>query len=995
VNTLVHPRRWSSALPALVALVVLAAAHAAAATELGPGDRVRCQAALERVYWSHRTPASDIPFADAVPDAVIRRRAEDALLKTEALRRNWGLTVAPEQLQAELDRMAEHSQAPERLRELFAALGDDPTTAAECLARPLLVDRLLRASYARDRRLHGESRARAELEAAAAASPARLKQTTGVVNVVEWRRGLDRPLPPGLRALPADEFDARLRQLALDIGRPGGDLVPGVPSPLREDDVGYSVTVVDELGDEHVRLTSVEWPKRSFDSWWAEARQQLVPSPSPTGFPYRLPDVARASCVDDTWRPTLALLDPRYWHTAVWTGSEMIVFGGMSSVGTIYGDGSRYDPATDTWTLLPTAGAPAPRQSHVAVWTGAEMVVWGGRADAGGGRYDPVTDSWRPTSLVNAPTPRVNATVIWTGSEMVVWGGEGPPGLLNSGGRYNPVADSWTATAPSPLAPRAYHTAVWTGSKMIVWGGYNVHIGQLYGDGAGYRPATNSWTTVAAVNAPDARTYHTAVWSGTEMIVWGGANEPAYDQSGGRYNPTTDTWTPTSMVNPPSLRWFHVAIWTGSEMIVQGGSFGVTEGGRYDPATDTWTATSPLSSANNGQGLTAVWTGTEMIVWGGLDDNFFFHNDGGCYDPALDLWRPTGTMNVPTARGLHSAEWTGSEMIVWGGFSSGVSRPGGLYDPATDSWRALTTLGAPYGRENATAVWTGSEVIFWGGEPDGNPWTPGTGGRYSPASDSWVLTSTVNAPTNRYGHSAVWTGSEMIVFGGLGAGDNVAKRYSPATDSWVDATLTNAPGERDHHAAVWSGSEMIIWGGFINEGTTPTGGRYNPVADVWTPTNVGDSPITRMWPIGVWTGTEMIVWGGNDWLFLGDLGDGARYNPSTDSWSPTSMIGAPTPRIAQGVWTGGELVLWGGANDASGGRYDPSTDSWRPTTLQGAPDVRVGGRWSTVWTGTEMIVWGGIVDTQEGSRYCVAPAGGVFADGFESGSLAAWSAFVP
>ncbi len=41
-----------------------------------------------------------------------------------------------------------------------------------------------------------------------------------------------------------------------------------------------------------------------------------------------------------------------------------------------------------------------------------------------------------------------------------------------------------------------------------------------------------------------------------------------------------------------------------------------------------------------------------------------------------------------------------------------------------------------------------------------------------------------------------------------------------------------------------------------------------------------------MWPVGVWTGTEMIVWGGNDWLFLGDLGDGARYNPATDSWTP-------------------------------------------------------------------------------------------------------------
>ena len=43
---------------------------------------------------------------------------------------------------------------------------------------------------------------------------------------------------------------------------------------------------------------------------------------------------------------------------------------------------------------------------------------------------------------------------------------------MNTGGRYNPSTDSWTPPAP-PNAPtgRDFHTAVWTGSEMIVWGG--------------------------------------------------------------------------------------------------------------------------------------------------------------------------------------------------------------------------------------------------------------------------------------------------------------------------------------------------------------------------------------------------------------------------------------------------------------------------------------------------------------------------------------------
>jgi hypothetical protein len=159
-----------------------------------------------------------------------------------------------------------------------------------------------------------------------------------------------------------------------------------------------------------------------------------------------------------------------------------------------------------------------------------------------------------------------------------------------------------------------------------------------------------------------------------------------------------------------------------------------------------------------------------------------------------------------------------------------------------------------------------------------------------------------------------------------------------------------------------------------------------------------------MWPIGVWSGREMIVWGGYDWLFLGDLGDGARYDPVTDSWGVTSLTGAPTPRIAQGVWTGRELLLWGGDDDSSGGRYNPVSDSWRPTTLVEAPQVRAGGRWSTVWTGSQMIIWGGIIETQQGSLYCasgrpnVAPvaapdsysvaAGAVLVVGNEAGVLA-------
>lgn len=60
-------------------------------------------------------------------------------------------------------------------------------------------------------------------------------------------------------------------------------------------------------------------------------------------------------------------------------------------------------------------------------------------------------------------------------------------------------------------------------------------------DGSRYNPTTDSSSAVTNIGAPGARDYHTAVWNGTEMIVWGGQGTSALSD-GARYNPTTDSW---------------------------------------------------------------------------------------------------------------------------------------------------------------------------------------------------------------------------------------------------------------------------------------------------------------------------------------------------------------------------------------------------------------------------------------------------------------------
>ena len=170
----------------------------------------------------------------------IEKKVEDYLRDSEALEPYWQKPITSEQLQAEMGRMAWNTKQPEVLRELFEALGNDPSVIAECLARPVLTQRLVVDLSARDK---GQRFAFLQTQAA------------------------------------------------------GSKL---------------SITLLGTAT-------------------------------------YTLPEID--PCTDDTSTPTSVTNAPegRENHTAVWTGAEMIVWGGDNS-GVYLNIGGRYNPSTDSWT---------------------------------------------------------------------------------------------------------------------------------------------------------------------------------------------------------------------------------------------------------------------------------------------------------------------------------------------------------------------------------------------------------------------------------------------------------------------------------------------------------------------------------------------------------------------------------------------------------------------------------------------------------------------
>ena len=853
------------------------------ASELSLEERIAGQRAIERVYYGHQDGATR-PFEEAVPESHTRSKVESDLRKAAALERRWNRTITPAMLRSELERMSAQSRIPARLAELEAALGNDPVLIAECLVRPILIERLIRSEFTGDTRIAPADRREFDRWWSANATTFEPLASFAAVNIG--------PLPPVTSGRTASSVvDDTWDNASLD------DI------PLRRFD------------------PAVVWTGSFMVVWGGWATQNN--DPVSTG--------GRYDPATDAWLPVTSVSAPsaRMSMAFVWTGKEMVVWGGTVAGNTTTNSGFRYDPVVDAWS--PMAASPMPgRDGSKAVWTGTRVLIWGGNGTAGAGAsYDPANDVWTGSlSTVNEPAMRAGHSAVWTGSRMLVWGGEGPLGYFQDGGIYDPIGNSWqTMSLSGAPSQRTGQATAWTGTEMLVWGGS--YFGSELGTGGRFNPGSNAWTAMSNVSAPAARYAHSGVWTGSRFIVWGGYGVIPLN-SGGSYDPSTNTWSATTLVGAPPDRIYHVSVWTGSRMLIWGGSAEV--GGRYDAQSDSWTEMS-LNVPKPRYSHTAVWTGTYLIVWEGTDASANEPHDGARYDPVLDVWLPISKTNQPAHRWDHTAVWTGSQMIVWGG--QNYRNDGGRYDPILDMWQSIapTTLS---GRHEHTVVWTGTEMIVWGGKNlNDSGFGPGRGARYNPVTNSWTLMTTVNAPWTRTMHTAVWTGREMIVWGGNAqnaAATATGGRYDPVTDTWTATSMTSAPLSRQDHGAVWTGKRMIVWGGFHGvNGAVATGGIYDPRMNTWasmatTPLISGGTAVRT-----VWTGARMLAWG------VQMPGGGSRYDPIADAWSPMSVTNVPGPRGIDFsmTLTGPRTLVWGGTRSwygalRDGGAYisDADLDGW-------------------------------------------------------------------
>lgn len=344
----------------------------------------------------------------------------------------------------------------------------------------------------------------------------------------------------------------------------------------------------------------------------------------------------------------------------------------------------------DTWRVI-AASPLAAGYGYDAVWTGEEMVVWGGGYTdpesldfaylRDGAAYDPDADTWR--RIPKAPIPGgFGYSLTWTGNEMVVWGDpeRGRPG--NRGAAFDPETNEWRRIASGPLPGRSGHLAVWTGQELFVWGGRLTASDRERYDrrGAAYDPDTDRWRTLPAAPLPAG--YDTmGAWTGREVLVMttpmGTAPEdyPKFDELAA-YDPASDSWrglarpSHVSSVGPPTNYVDGKLAVLSLSGTVDGGEtdpYGrdYETGGIYDYATDEWS-----SHAHPPERVAQTWEqtamGAEIVL------------DGVAYRPATDTWRTLPEFPL-RAREFPVVVWTGEELIVWGGAETALG--GTIVDP--------------------------------------------------------------------------------------------------------------------------------------------------------------------------------------------------------------------------------------------------------------------------------------------------------------------------
>ncbi|HUP69600.1 MAG TPA: kelch repeat-containing protein [Acidimicrobiales bacterium] len=655
------------------------------------------------------------------------------------------------------------------------------------------------------------------------------------------------------------------------------------------------------------------------------------------------------NAVLDEWIPDCANSPPtpectgelrtaRFDHTATLvSGGRVLVIGGTASSGNTLATVEAYDPASGTWSELPS-GLHVARTAHTATrLLDGRVLVVGGNAAGGAALdsselYDPVAGTWsEPPSRLHVARTAHTATRLLDGRVLVVGGKATSGAALDSSEIYDPVAGTWSEL-PNPLrAVRAGHSATLIETEcgdicgqVVVAGGFGLH-GRPQTSVERFDPARGTW--VVAEQLVGARAEHRAVQlPDGRVLVVGGFGPTRQPVS------SVELFLPTAANVKPHIT-------------------------AVDPAGGPSAGGTKVTL--RGAGFLGVQT---TVTFGGAEAATRFVSDG-----EIDVISPPhigeGTVQVVVTVDGRSSRQRENSRFVYG---RGSWQPAGVIAPSTFA-DGVTMAGSRQLRSRSANF---LQKFDLGSEIAGSNIPPKT--TVVQVSDPQTVVMSNDATATGVGitfslarprvtHSAIALDSSncrrlpqpycrkvMVIGGSLGVGDaavSTTSLFDPVTGKWevaapmssprsdFTATLLDGPACRRGDAPGYCGNILVV-GGSTGDGALSSAELYDPQSGSWRATaplmtkrlsHVAalldgpqcEGPVTPMYCGKVLVAGGADVEGGRSTRALSST---ELYDPATGTWFPSGRLVTGRSGFAAAVLTDGRLLVVGGLVPGGPGR---------------------------------------------------------------------------
>jgi hypothetical protein len=293
-------------------------------------------------------------------------------------------------------------------------------------------------------------------------------------------------------------------------------------------------------------------------------------------------------------------LDPRLSADLVWTGEEMIVWGGKQSRDglTTLVDGAAFSPDTDEWRVIAPFPLQGPQATR-AVWGDGEMIVVSPNGTFG---YDPLSDSWRTIADGVVPSEWHDRMLYFEG-KVYVWARSSLIHELTlETGQWRSIEGPEMPMLTSQYSGVLRST---NGRLIAVTEDAAFCSGKSHSELVGETWAPLPDMTLATEVDSDCSTANQSASVSNGLVIWEDESHPS-----AIYSASTNDWRelppiPLGGMEGPTGP---VSMGTGHFLVPRWGQAAI-----FDATTEEWTR---VLLPGQGTDAEMIWTGEEILAWG-------------------------------------------------------------------------------------------------------------------------------------------------------------------------------------------------------------------------------------------------------------------------------------------------------------------------------------------------------------------------------------------